>query len=463
VIRRHATALRALLMLCDGIAALVVLTIVAQLRPDWRAALTELVTPAGALLYGAGWVAVLYMGGEYRLRARWTMRSEASGIVRAGIWMGLLTTSALFLAHAGDVSRLFVLLLFPVQIAVTIGIRAALRWGLAWMRRHGRNTRNVLVLGTGPRALAFASQLEEHSTLGLRVIGFLGEGLSSSSGRWPYLGRLSDLEHVLHGNVVDEVAVCLTKADWATVESITHLCQDEGKIVRVPLDLPQFGSGRRFVEDFEGNAVLSLVKGPDHVLTLMAKRVFDLAGAAVALVILAPLLVGVGVYIRLREGSPVLFRQTRIGVHGRPFTIYKFRTMVADAEARYADVVALSDTQGAAFKMKDDPRVTATGRFLRKTSIDELPQLFNVLKGEMSLVGPRPAPPREVDGYDLWHRRRLSMKPGITGLWQISSRIDEDFDDRARLDLDYIDRWSLWLDLKIVVRTVPAVLSLGGQ
>lgn len=151
-----------------------------------------------------------------------------------------------------------------------------------------------------------------------------------------------------------------------------------------------------------------------------------------------------------------------MGLQGRLFTIYKFRTMIPDAEELYGDVAALSDTKGAAFKMIDDPRVTGLGRFLRRTSIDELPQLFNVLKGEMSLVGPRPAPPREVEGYDIWHRRRLSMKPGISGLWQVESRLDRHFDERAALDLVYIDRWSLWLDLKIIARTFPAVFARGG-
>jgi lipopolysaccharide/colanic/teichoic acid biosynthesis glycosyltransferase len=159
------------------------------------------------------------------------------------------------------------------------------------------------------------------------------------------------------------------------------------------------------------------------------------------------------------EGRPVFFRQVRVGLQGRPFTIVKFRTMVPDAEARYAEVVALSDTQGAAFKMTNDPRITKLGAFLRKTSIDELPQLWNVLRGEMSIVGPRPAPPREVAEYDIWHRRRLSMKPGITGLWQVEARLDESFDRRAALDLRYIDGWSVWLDMKIIARTIPAMLQ----
>jgi lipopolysaccharide/colanic/teichoic acid biosynthesis glycosyltransferase len=174
-------------------------------------------------------------------------------------------------------------------------------------------------------------------------------------------------------------------------------------------------------------------------------------------VILSPILGAVAIAVRLRDGAPVIFHQARVGLHGRIFHVVKFRTMVADAEARYSQVMDRSDPR--AFKLDDDPRVTPLGAFLRRTSLDELPQLWNVLRGEMSLVGPRPAPPREVEGYDVWHRRRLSMKPGITGLWQVTARRDDDFERRALLDLDYIDRWSLWLDVKILARTIPAALE----
>jgi lipopolysaccharide/colanic/teichoic acid biosynthesis glycosyltransferase len=166
--------------------------------------------------------------------------------------------------------------------------------------------------------------------------------------------------------------------------------------------------------------------------------------------------------IRWRDGSPILFRQTRIGRHGRSFTIYKFRTMVAGAEERHAEVVD-AHGNGNAFRLADDPRITPLGRFLRRSSIDELPQLLNVLRGEMSLVGPRPALPREVKDYDLWHRRRLSMRPGMTGLWQVQARLEHPFDEVAELDLRYIDQWSLWMDVRILVRTVPVVFLRQGR
>lgn len=193
------------------------------------------------------------------------------------------------------------------------------------------------------------------------------------------------------------------------------------------------------------------------------KRGMDLLGGSLALIAAIPLMVLVAIAILLVDGRPILFVQERVGLRGARFRVIKFRTMVRDAEEHFGDVAALSDTHGAGFKMLGDPRVTRLGRWLRRSSLDELPQLWNVLHGEMSLVGPRPAPPREVDRYSAWHRRRLSMKPGMTGMWQVASRFDEEFDRRATLDLLYIERWSLLLDLVILVRTIPAVLLLTGR
>ena len=290
------------------------------------------------------------------------------------------------------------------------------------------------------------------------MLGYVDEddapGLPSGA---PLLGRLADLPTILHERVVDEVAICLPFDRWNLVDAIARISEEEGKIVRVPMDVLDHAFAAGKMEDLDGVPVFSLVSGPDRLLALALKRLIDLAGSAVFLALVSPVALVVAVAIRSQDGPPVFFRQTRVGLHGRPFRVVKFRTMVADAEARYAEVVDRADPR--AFKLDDDPRVTRLGTFLRRTSIDELPQLWNVLRGEMSLVGPRPAPPREVEGYDVWHRRRLSMKPGITGLWQVTARQDDDFDNRASLDLDYIDRWSLWLDAKILLRTIPAALE----
>jgi exopolysaccharide biosynthesis polyprenyl glycosylphosphotransferase len=465
VIRRYGAALRAMLMIADATLAVITAVLVYEARFTlFGGSETPLFDSAWEPLaiYAATWVGLLYLNGQYRLRAHWTVRGEAVGIARTAVWFAAIVAAMLLAGRLVDASRLYLLLLFPIQAIVTIATRVGLRALFMVLRARGYNSRNLLIIGTGKDALEFARTVSGHGYLGLRIIGFVGPRPSSKA-RWPYLGDLSSFEEVLRSQVVDEVAICLPPARLEEAETISMHCQQEGKVVRIPLAVPHHAMARRHLEDFDGLAVLSLTNGPDQLASLAAKRVMDIVGSALALVILSPLLLIVALYILLRDGRPILFTQTRVGMHGRQFTLYKFRTMVRDAEARYAEIARLNETQGAAFKLKDDPRITRWGRFLRRTSIDELPQFWNVLKGDMSLVGPRPAPPREVDLYDVWHRRRLSMKPGLTGLWQISSRIDSHFDDRAKLDLTYIDRWSLWLDLKIVFRTLPAMLRLDGH
>ena len=422
-------------------------------RPEW----------AALAVYAGMWVTTLYFRGEYRMRARWTVRSEIRGILRAIAWLAAATIVVLFFVDLGTVSRLFLLLLFPIQAAVTIGTRIALRAGFGFLRRNGRNTRYVLIVGTGRDAIAFARLLADNPYLGLQVLGFVGPPRAPNSAATPRLGDIDDFASVLKGRVVDEVAICLPAGLHESADAISWMSQEAGKVVRIPLVVPHLGQRPPLIERLDGIAILSLSTAPDQLVALAVKRLIDIAGAVIGLVLLSPLFLVVGLYILAHDGRPVFFVQTRVGVRGRTFRIVKFRTMARDAEERFEEVAELSETRGPAFKSRDDPRIPPWGRVLRRTSIDELPQLWNVLRGEMSLVGPRPAPPREVQGYDMWHRRRLSMKPGLTGLWQISSRLDRDFDDRATLDLDYIDRWSLWLDVRIVARTVPALLRQPGH
>jgi exopolysaccharide biosynthesis polyprenyl glycosylphosphotransferase len=462
MIRRHGYWLRALLMLVDGLFAvgLFVVLSVARFGTDW-AVYWRLVIPeplAFLALFAVGWIAVLAFHGLYRPRARWSIRSEAADLARATVVMALLCLSVLFFFKLPDVSRLFLLFLFPTQFVLALGTRAALRLGFRWLREHGYNARFVVIVGAGPRGQAFARRLAEHPELGLNVLGYVDdEATFDLAADAPLLGRLDDLPTILHERVVDEVAICLPFSQWNLVDAIARISEEEGKIVRVPMDVLDHAFAAGKMEELDGVPVFSIVSGPDRLLALALKRALDLAGSLAALVLLSPVALAVAIAIRAKDGSPVLFRQTRVGLHGRPFRVVKFRTMVADAEARYSEVVDRSDPR--AFKLDDDPRVTPLGAFLRRTSLDELPQLWNVLRGEMSLVGPRPAPPREVEGYDVWHRRRLSMKPGITGLWQVTARSDDSFERRATLDLDYIDRWSLWLDVKILARTIPAALE----
>jgi len=473
LIRRHTAALHLALVLTDAALAVglfIGLSLVRFGSGNWRATweAAGLDGIVAAFAYALVLVTLLWICGLYRLRVRWSPRREALDILFAIMILAVVVFTALFIVKLPNVSRLFLLILFPAQAILTILVRMAIRLTFVRARTRGYNLRYMLIVGANGGAAAFADAVARHRELGLQPIGHLASPHDRANRAEldvtrPILGDISHIEDILHTSIVDEVAICLTKEDLEVVEPIARLCENEGRIVRIPMLKPGPVVPGGTLEEFDGIQVLSLVYGPDRTIGMVVKRALDLLLATVALILLSPLLLIVALAIRLRDGSPILFRQTRVGLHGRPFKVVKFRTMVPDAEARLAELAEQNEISGPAFKVTDDPRLTPTGRWLRATSIDELPQLLNVLRGEMSLVGPRPPLPREVDAYDIWHRRRLSMQPGITGLWQVVARRDPDFDRWVRLDLDYIDRWSLWLDLKIMLRTIPAVFSGEGR
>ncbi len=470
MIRRHMMALRFGLMLGDGITAVLVFLLVSVLRFRDGEAAAVLWRNLGidirlaALTFAVTWVTVLWMSGMYRLTVRWRPWTEVRDISRATVIVAALTLSFLFLVKQVDVSRLFLLMLFLAQPAVTLLGRLALRAAFEASRARGSDPRYMLVAGVGPLAQSFADRVESHPGLGLQIIGHLAapEERERMVTR-PILGTVDQIEDVLHSRVVDEVAVCLPPVASRYLEPITGLAAGEGKTVRIAVDPVEEILPGAIQEEFDGYLVRSLVHDSQREAALILKRVIDIVGATIGLVVVSPILLAAAIAIRVQDGPPVLFSQTRVGLHGRPFRIYKFRTMVVDAEERLDEVRHLNERHGAAFKAADDPRMTRVGRFLRRTSIDELPQLWNVLTGSMSLVGPRPPLPDEVAEYDVWHRRRLSMKPGITGLWQVEARHDPDFDRWVRHDLVYIDGWSIWLDLKILLKTIPALVAHGGR
>ncbi|MDQ3938469.1 MAG: sugar transferase [Chloroflexota bacterium] len=467
MIRRHGTILRLSLAAADGAAVIALFLVISELRFGdnwpriWRSLFNEAWAPA--VLLGVCWIIVLWSQGLYRLRQRWSFLTQAVAMLRAVIVMTLVTFAALFLFKLDDVSRAFLFMVLPSLAVASLVLRALIHGMLVALRRRGLNTRHVLVVGSGPTAVRFAQEMQGHPTLGLRVVGYINGTADSPVMAWPYLGSIDRLADVLHDEVVDEVAVCLDLADWQTVEEIIELCRTVGKIVRIPLAGGILAHGSAQVENLSGIPILSIVQGPDRQLALAVKRIVDLVASGAGLVVSIPLTLAVGLAILLEDGRPIFFRQERVGLHGRRFRVLKFRTMRHDAEQLLPELLPLNEVNGQAFKVTDDPRITRVGHFLRRTSLDELPQLWNVLRGEMSLVGPRPPLPAEVQEYDVWHRRRLSMKPGITGLWQVEARREADFDRWVEKDLEYIDGWSLWLDTKIALRTLPAMLKLEGR
>jgi exopolysaccharide biosynthesis polyprenyl glycosylphosphotransferase len=326
---------------------------------------------------------------------------------------------------------------------------------------------NTLIIGTGKRTQRFID-LINYNDHERKIIGLIDDDhtkLGENVSGYKVIGALKDLPDILHSNVVDEVVFIVPRSWLGKIEQVIHSCETEGVRISVAVDFFEPKFSRATQRDVGGLPLLTFESAPTKKFPLAIKRLMDILVSAAALIILIPVLAIVAVLIKSTSKGPLFFKQQRCGLNGRRFMLYKFRTMVHDAESRLVELKAHNEMVGPAFKMNNDPRVTKIGKYLRKFSLDELPQLWNVLRGEMSLVGPRPPLPSEVNEYDSWHRRRLSMRPGLTCLWQVSGRNKiTNFDQWMRLDLQYIDNWSTWLDLTILFRTVPVVLfGIGAK
>jgi exopolysaccharide biosynthesis polyprenyl glycosylphosphotransferase len=355
----------------------------------------------------------------------------------------------------------FVALCFFVFLAEKLIIRYLQRH----MRMRGYNIRNILVIGTNREARRIARMVEVQSRWGLKVIGYIrafddvdARGFQPGE----IVGSIDDIEQIIDREVIDEVFFVVPFERLKDLKRVIRLCDEVG--VTVHLYAKFFGElfSNMRVEDFLGVPLVTSTRTPQAAGALAIKRLIDIVVSFLALVFFFWLFVIISLTIKLTSRGTVLFRQVRSGRNGRKFTLYKFRTMVENAEALQKSVEHLNETSGPVFKIKKDPRLTRAGRMLRKFSFDELPQLWNVFIGDMSLVGPRPPIPGEVEKYKRWQRRRLSMKPGITCLWQVRGRSNVSFDDWMKLDLEYIDNWSLGLDFIILLRTIPAVLFARG-
>ncbi|MBI5067376.1 MAG: sugar transferase [Deltaproteobacteria bacterium] len=351
---------------------------------------------------------------------------------------------------------------FTLAFLLLAGSRLVLRLTAYAVRRRGYNTRYFAVVGSGEQAEALVEHIAGKARWGYSFLGYVREQAAPAEGGVPVLGRLADLGHLLEEHVIDEIYFAATHDQLRQIEPAVQLCQEQGVLVHVSLDAFAPGPARMTVAEAEGRALLTFRSTPGGGPALMAKRALDVLASAGMLLLLAPVLAAIALATWYDSRGPVLFRQRRVGLNGREFTFYKFRSMRVDAEAELSGLRARNEMDGPVFKMLRDPRVTRVGRFLRKTSLDELPQFWNVLRGEMSLVGPRPPLPAEVRQYKPWQRRRLSVKPGITCTWQVSGRNEVDFEQWMRLDLAYIDGWSFWGDVGICLRTIPAVLLARG-
>lgn len=411
------------------------------------------------------WLLMLTFNGLYRPFRTHTFLEIVWIIIRAAFFTALAFGSLAFILKIQFISRVF----FVMFIALSSGFLILEKWVTVsvahHLRRIGYNFRRLLIVGTGPRAERFVKMLKAHPEWGLRIIGLIDDEPAKIGEEFfgiKVIGVLADIPRILRENVVDEVIFVVPRMWLERIQKSIAACEIQGVKTSVAADLFDLNIAMARQTDLNGFPLLSFETTFGREWQLFFKRALDLTVSGLGLIILSPILLIVAGLIKITTPGPVFFRQKRMGVNGRIFTLYKFRTMFKDAEEKLVNLEYLNEMEGPVFKIKDDPRITTLGRRLRKMSIDELPQLFNVLMGQMSLVGPRPPLAVEVEKYQLWQRRRLSMRPGLTCLWQAGGRNKIGFDKWMELDLRYIDNWSLWQDFKILAKTIPVVLFGTG-
>jgi exopolysaccharide biosynthesis polyprenyl glycosylphosphotransferase len=411
------------------------------------------------------WALMLFRAGFYRSHRTLPLGEEIWSAMKVSFGGTALLALIIYGLRLDFVSRLFLLVFAAVNFAALATEKVALRLLSRWVRTRGYNFRTVVLVGTGQKAAQLADFLEAHPHWGFRVLGYLDDdngGEIRRTNRWVCLGKITDLESLLIREVVDELIFVIEKGKLAEYEQALKTAERHGVRAHLSMDIFPHVLARPVIEELDGVPLLSFTTTPTNPVQLVVKRALDLIVSLVLFLATLPVQLLAALAIRISSKGPVFFSQVRCGLNGRHFTLVKFRTMYAGAEERLSEISHLNEMSPPVFKAAKDPRLTPVGRILRRLSIDELPQLLNVIRGDMSLVGPRPPLPEEVARYAPWQHRRLSMKPGLTCLWQVSGRNEVDFERWMALDLKYIDSWSPMLDLKILLKTVPAVLSGRG-
>jgi exopolysaccharide biosynthesis polyprenyl glycosylphosphotransferase len=394
----------------------------------------------------------------YRTPRGRSMKQESWAVIRAVCFATLVLTAFIFISNAKIVSR------EVLGTSTALSLVTLVAWR-AWKRRlvtrrvaHGSSAKNTLIIGSGSVAQQLARYLEENKQLGYKVMGFL-DGDRGDDPR--HLGRIEDLPWVARAQFVDEIIVTIPSERDLVKRVVAEACRQQLNVKVVPELYDGLGWNAP-VHHIGGLPVLELNRQPIPAVGLFLKRLIDLTFGGVLATLGAPVMLLAALAIKLDSSGPIIHSARRVGHKGRKFQCYKLRTMVADAEAQKEELLHLNERNGATFKIANDPRITRVGRFLRRFSIDEFPQLLNVLRGEMSLVGPRPHPQEDFDQYRLEDLRRLDVLPGITGLWQVSARQDASFETNVILDLEYINNWNLLFDVKILLKTIPEVLRGSG-
>lgn len=423
--------------------------------------------------------ASLSMMGGYKSMRRQSFLHIVKTILFSTVIVFLSVGAILYLLKL-DLSRSFVGLFTAICTSLLILERLSVLILLRFFRARGRNFRNIVIVGTGEQARKLYFEISHQAELGIRVSGFIdikavmsSEGLvspTSASSIYDLGARIianaESFESSLKKHAIDEVIFVEDVEHFATIRELAEIAVDEGVRVTFAADVFSMGFITSEVGRFGDIPVIHYNPSPtgSDSLPLVVKRLMDLILSSVLIITFFPFVVFLAFMIKFTSKGPILFRQKRVGLNGRVFTLYKFRSMYEDAEAKLKDLLDRNEMNGPVFKMRNDPRITRLGRFIRKYSIDELPQLFNVLRGDMSLVGPRPPLPEEVGHYRRKQRKRLSMRPGLTCIWQVSGRNNiSDFEEWAKLDLEYINTWSLSRDFYLLIKTIPVVIFGSGS
>lgn len=413
------------------------------------------------------WHGVFVTCGLYQSKRLTTWQVEVLGLLKATCLASFFLALSAGVFHVFIVSPMLVILFWGFCTLLMISSRSGARWILCNLRRHGRNTRFLLIIGTNVRALDFESRVTRSPELGYKIVGFVDDdwdGIRSFNEK----GKsrccdLSGLADFLRHNVVDEAAIYLPLHCYYRYSAQLAALREHGIALRFDPQFFRLGPSSSSASDLDVDPELVVFGWKGEGWPALVKRGFDVLFSGFLLVLLAPFFLAVAILIKWTSTGPAFFGQTRMGLNKRQFRMYKFRTMRVDAEQIQDQLLHLNEMTGPVFKVQKDPRITPLGRLLRKTSIDELPQLFNVLKADMSLVGPRAMSLRDYQLFDQdWQRRRFSVKPGITCLWQVNGRNSVPFETWMELDMQYIDKWSLWLDFKILAQTIPAVVRGSG-
>jgi exopolysaccharide biosynthesis polyprenyl glycosylphosphotransferase len=413
---------------------------------------------------------IFQVRGLYRL-PRWASFLDEASIIASGATTAMAMIILYSFLQRFYPSRLIFIYAWILMIALLLIKRVGVRLVREFLWARGVGVDQVLVVGAGPAGQRMMQHIYNQPQIGYRVVGFVDDVPADPDWaiaterrvvRPVYLGDTGKIGKLLREHDVDEVIIALPATEHEAILAIIQQCRERNVEFTLVPDLFEFAPGQVHINEVAGLPLIGIKNSRIRGWNYAIKRAIDILIASTILILGAPLMALIALAIKLSSPGPVLFRQVRVGKGGQHFVLYKFRSMCQDAEARKAELLAAHNAGVLLFKLKDDPRITRVGRALRRTSLDELPQFVNVLLGEMSVVGPRPPVPAEVDAYDDWHHERLTITPGLTGLWQVSGRSDLTFDEMVKLDLYYAEHWSPWLDIKLILRTVPAVVLSRG-